>query len=206
MELVTDLKTKKCLAALQRFIARRGLPSVIHSDNWTNFVGTHRELQEVYSFLIKEDSIVHWTSTGHITWRFAPCRAPHFGGLWEAAMKTMKTLLRKVVGSHALTFEELTTVFSQAEATMNGRPLAPLDSQDDDCIPPLTPGHFLVGRPLQALPSCSQSTIKIECLRRWNIVQRLNAEMWLRWQNEYRQHLLKRAKWPAGGRDLKAGF
>ena len=63
-------------------------------------------------------------------------------------MKTMKTLLWKVVGSHTITFEELTTVLSQAEATMNSRPLVPLDSQDDDGISLLTPGHFLVGRPL----------------------------------------------------------
>ena len=84
LELVTDLKTETFLAALQRFIARRGLPSVIHSDNGTNFVGAHRELQELYSFLKKagtQDSIVHWTSTRHIIWRFSPCRAPHFGGL-----------------------------------------------------------------------------------------------------------------------------
>ena len=194
LELVTDLKTETFLAALQRFIARRGLPSVIHSDNGTNFVGAHRELQELYSFLKKagtQDAIVHWTSTRHIIWRVSPCLAPHFGGLWEAAMKTMKTLLRKVVGSHTLTFEELTTVLSQAESTMNSRPLAPLDGQDDDGISPLTPGHFLVGRPLQALPTRSQSTIKIECLRRWNLVQRLNAELWLRWRNEYLQHLQK---------------
>ena len=56
-------------------------------------------------------------------------------------MKTMKTLLWKVVCIHTLTFEELTTVLLQAEAAMNSRPLAPLDSQDDDGISPLTPGH-----------------------------------------------------------------
>ena len=36
-------------------------------------------------------------------------------------------------------------------------------------------------------------------------MQRLNAKLWLRWRNEYLQHLQKRAKWRTGGRDLKAG-
>ena len=65
-------------------------------------------------------------------------------------MKSMKTHLRKIVGNIKLTFEELSTLLTQIEACLNSRPLVPLPS-DDDGIEALTPGHFLIGQPLQAL-------------------------------------------------------
>ena len=88
----------------------------------------------------------------------------------------MKTILRKVVGSYTLTYEELETVLVQAEATLNSRPLVTLDCQEADGTIPLTPGHFLVSRPFLALPTKSDST-KITHLRRWNLVQRLSDDL-----------------------------
>ncbi len=54
---------------------------------------------------------------------FIPERAPHFGSLWELAVKSMKVHLRRFVGNVKLTFEELTTVLAQVEACLNSRPL-----------------------------------------------------------------------------------
>jgi len=76
----------------------------------------------------------------------------------------MKTILRKVVGSYTLTYEELKTVLVQAETTLNSHPVVALNSQEADRTTPLTPGHFLVGRLLLALPTRSYST-KITHLR-----------------------------------------
>ena len=76
----------------------------------------------------------------------------------------MKTHLRKIV---ELMFEELSTLLTQIEACLNSRPLVPFPG-DDDSTEALTPGHFLIGRPLQALPdnsfTCSDS---VSSLRRW---------------------------------------
>lgn len=45
LELVYGLTTDAFLAALKRFIARRGHCSQIFSDNGTNFVGANKEIQ-----------------------------------------------------------------------------------------------------------------------------------------------------------------
>ena len=82
---------------------------------------------------------------------FIPEKAPHFGGLWEAAVKSFKRHLSHVTENVKLNFEELSTTLSQIEACLNSRPL--VDSVEDvDGIQALTPGHFLIGRPLEAIP------------------------------------------------------
>ncbi|KAG8239587.1 hypothetical protein J437_LFUL018339 [Ladona fulva] len=73
------------------------------------------------SFL--EDNITGMLMSRHITWHFNPPAAPHFGGLWEANMKAVKNILRGIIGERSLTFEELSTVFSGVESTLNSRPL-----------------------------------------------------------------------------------
>ena len=65
----------------------------------------------------------------------------------------MKLLLQKTLGGCKLRFDEMTTVLTEVEAMLNSRPLVPLDSVATDGIAPLTPGHFLIGAQLAALPS-----------------------------------------------------
>ena len=116
LELVSDLTTDAFIAALRRFIARRGKPSLIWSDHGTNFVGAVRELKEFITFFQSQQTqgvISEFCAVQHITWKFIPEHTPHFGGLWEAAVKSMKTHLRRVVGETKLTFEEFATVLTQ---------------------------------------------------------------------------------------------
>ena len=48
-------------------------------------------------------------------------------------------------GSYHLTYEELSTLLCQIEATINSRPLLPLGAHDEDELEALSPGHFLIG-------------------------------------------------------------
>ena len=125
LEVISDLTTPAFLGGLRRFVSRRGCPQVIHSDNGSNFVGARNQLRDLYRFLQAEDtdSTIHQHLLKHrTTWDNIPERAPHFGGLWESAVKSMKFHLKRVVGSQILTYEELETVACQVEACLNSRP------------------------------------------------------------------------------------
>src|SRR5436190_7546080 len=50
LEAVSELNTEAFLAALRRFISRRGICETICSDNGRNFVVANRELKELYQF------------------------------------------------------------------------------------------------------------------------------------------------------------
>ena len=208
IEPVSDLTTESFIATLRRFIARRGKPTIIWSDHGTNFVGAARELKELYEFLKDNDhqeAITNYCSLQNIRWKFTPEHAPHFGGLWEAAVKSFKGHFRKIVGEVRLTFEELSTVACQIEACMNSRPLTQLPEPSDG-LEVLTPGHFLIGRPIEALPEAPVQDLKaIPVLRRWQLCQALVSHWWKRWTNEYLSQLSKFAKWSTETPNIKEG-
>ena len=127
LELVSDLTSEAFIACLRRFVARRGKPSLIWCDHGTNFVGEKRKLKKFFEFLGQQKTqgiISEFCSTQNLEWRFIPEHAPHFGGLWEAAAKSMKTHLKCVVATVKLTFEEFVTVLTQIEACLNSSPLS----------------------------------------------------------------------------------
>lgn len=194
LEIAYDLSAAEFVATLQRFTDRRGVPGEIYSDNGTNFRAAQQDLQAIKENLKQQATqtqIIHWAAQRDIQWHFSPARAPHFGGLWEAAVKAMKTCLRKVVGQHRLNLSELMTVVTSAEASLNGRPLAAIESLADDGVEPLTPMHFLTGRPPSALLTDTTVDAKINNNERWNLVQILRHRLWNRFFTEY-VTLLKR--------------
>ena len=208
LEAVSDLTSEAFIAALRRFVARRGSPTLIWSDNGTNFVGANRELKEMYEFLSQQETgrtITDVCSSLGIEWRFIPEHSPHFGGLWEAAVKSAKTHLRRIVGEVKLTYEELSTVLAQIETCLNSRPLVSVNVPDEDGIQILTPGHFLIGRPLCALPDPSSSHRSVSLLKRWDLCQNLLRHFWRRWSDEYLTSLNKFNKWHHPARNLRIG-
>ncbi|XP_076626738.1 uncharacterized protein LOC143344506 [Colletes latitarsis] len=164
-------------------------------DQGTNFVGADRELRRLFAA-----ASLDWAKLAGIlaqdgtTWHFNPPAAPHFGGIWEAAVKSMKFHLRRVVGDTPLTYEEMATVLAQIEACLNSRPLSPLEV-DTEANESLTPGHFLVGGPLTAVPEPSLTEEKKPRLTRWQLLQRMRDHFWKRWAAEYLQGLQSRHKW-----------
>ena len=116
----------------------------------------------------------------------------------------MKTHLRRIVSDIKLAFEEFTTVLTQVEAVLNSRPLVPMPC-DDGGIEPLTPGHFLIGEPLESLPDPPTSYRPISLLRRWHLCQQLVRHFWKRWSTEYLSTLRRYNKWHYLTRNFQIG-
>ena len=61
-----------------RFIARRGRPKAIYSDNGTNMVGAERELRESLKKM-SSDRVASHLLQKKIEWNFNPPYASHMG-------------------------------------------------------------------------------------------------------------------------------
>ncbi|GFY22756.1 DUF5641 domain-containing protein [Trichonephila clavipes] len=69
------------------------------------------------------------------------------------------------------------TLFVEIEAVFNSRPLSPLSSDFDD-FETLSPGHFLIGRPVTAIIEPHLIIVKENGLTRWKKVNRLSPQIW----------------------------
>jgi len=100
IEVVTSLTTEAFLAALRRFKVRRGKPRTIYSDNGTTFQGAANQLHAIYDMLRSSSEMARvqdFLAIEECDWKFIPPHAPHFGGLWKAAVKSMKYHLKKTL-------------------------------------------------------------------------------------------------------------
>ncbi|XP_043466349.1 uncharacterized protein LOC122501140 [Leptopilina heterotoma] len=89
IELVSDGSSATFLAAFQRFVSRRGKPTNVYSDNGHNFVRADRELSQFLNELGANADLHDKLISEGIAWHFIPPNAPHFGGLWEAGVKSV---------------------------------------------------------------------------------------------------------------------
>ncbi|XP_043866878.1 uncharacterized protein LOC122757728 [Drosophila mojavensis] len=141
-----------------RFVGRRGLVRKLYCDNATNFVGAARTLDLKATFHGNTADMEMFAAERGMEFVFIPPRAPHFGGLWEAAVKSAKGLLLKAMGSARLRQDEVATVLVEVEAVLNSRPMvAPSSNPNDGEV--LTPGHFLIGATLVPLPIASTEPV-----------------------------------------------
>ncbi|XP_055910545.1 uncharacterized protein LOC129944908 [Eupeodes corollae] len=202
LELVSDLTSDAAIAALKRFLSRRGSVKRILSDNGSNFVGASRELKAIYKLFNSNENIHNYVAEEEISWEFIPPHAPHFGGIWEAGVKSTKFHLRRVMGQTSLTFEELSTLLCQIEMCLNSRPLTAF-IDDKYSLEPLTPNFLLTGGPTMTLPEQNLCDAKINTLSRWQYTQRLQQEFWRRWQREYLHQLQQRTKWTLKKRNME---
>nr|XP_049693327.1 uncharacterized protein LOC126053911 [Helicoverpa armigera] len=199
LELVASLSTDSAIMALRRMAARRGWPSIMYSDNGTNFRGADAELRAAYNEwlpALKEVGLA-----AKMEWRFIPPGAPNQGGAWERMVRTVKSALGTTLHERAPSEEVLLTLLTEAEFAVNARPLThvsvnPLDPEA------LTPNHFLLGSStgLPTTGPCDEAD-----RRTWRAAQALADRFWARWVREYLPLLAPRGEPQNNERPLQTG-
>ncbi|GJQ85299.1 hypothetical protein Trydic_g5197 [Trypoxylus dichotomus] len=104
----------------------------------------------------------------------------------------------------SITFEELLTVLTQVEGILNSRPIFPMSSDPNDLIA-LTPGHFLIGRPITFLPQPNLLEVKENTLSRYQRLQQMTQHFWTRWSREYISELQQKTKWKSNLGSINVG-
>ncbi|XP_018371800.1 PREDICTED: uncharacterized protein LOC108766794 [Trachymyrmex cornetzi] len=205
IEIVTDYTTEAFISAYKRFSARRGICATLHSDCGTNLVGADRELRRRFDSASKELTELASLLANHGTqWLFNPPAVPHFGGKWEAAVKSTKFHLRRVVGDTILTYEELSTLMAEIEAVLNSRPLCPM-SEDINDYTALTPSHFILGDTPLIVPEPSLFDKPSSRLTRWQLIRQRVEQFWKRWTSECIHCYQAISKWHHPSTQLKEG-
>lgn len=202
LDLLTAIDTDSFLMALRRFIARRGTPRELFSDNGTNFHGDQRELQEAFASLTPQIQL--HLAKQKISFHFNPPGAPHFGGVWEREIRSVKTALRITVSSQVVTKEVLQTVLIEVEAMLNSKPLGYTSSNVAD-LDPVTPNYLLMGRPDSSLPLVVYPATELMGRRRWKQSQVLSNQFWSSFIQHYLPTLQTRNKWHTDAGDISTG-
>ena len=70
LEVVEDMTAEHFLEAFQRFIARRGKPNKIISDNATNFKATKNTIDIAWNDITRDREVHSYLSENRIEWKF----------------------------------------------------------------------------------------------------------------------------------------
>ena len=203
IEVVSSLDTDSFLNALRRFVARRGQPEEIRSDNGTNFVGANHELRKAIKAW-NQDKINEFLVQRNVRWTFNPPKASHHGGAWERCIRTVRKVLNALTNEQVLDDERLTTLMCEVEAIVNNRPITKV-SDDPKDLEALTPNHLLLLRKGLECPPAVFSSNDLYLRRKWRQVQYLADLFWKRWTKEYLPCLQQRQKWSKIQRNFSVG-
>ena len=141
-----------------------------------------------------KNSVHNFCFENFINFNYIPPRAPHFGGIWEAAVKSAKGHLHRTLAGAKMTYEELSTTLIGIEAIMNSRPIT-YQSSDPNDLEALTPGHFLIGCPLNSLPEPSIECHDISSLQAWKRIVAAKQQFWKGWSADYLNELIQKSRW-----------
>lgn len=203
IEIDASETTDSFIMALRRFIARRGCPADLYSDNGTNLRGADNQLRGVI-LALDQDKIRAAMTTHRINLHFNPPTASHMGGAWERLVGSIKKALYATLKTVHPTEEMLSTLLTEAEHVVNSRPL--LELYNDPNEPEtLTLNHFLLGRSSASAPIGTFDSDDLILKKQWRAAQHLADLFWKRWIKEYRPTLTKRTKWFRMGRNPRIG-
>ena len=94
LELLSSLETEEFIQCLKQFIARRGRPRRIYSDNGGTFVKAEKCLRSVR----QDDKLQGYLEKEEIHWQFNLFRAPWWDGQFERLISVVKQAFYKTIG------------------------------------------------------------------------------------------------------------
>ena len=194
LDVVPSLDEIAFVGSFQKFIARRGAPKYVISDNGKCFIS-----QFTKNFALKRN----------ITWEHIPEKAAWFGGFYERMVAPVKNCLKKTLGRAKLDFNELLTVLHEIELILNSKPLTYVTDDVVDDV--LTPNHVLFGRNLSPVNTdesphdAANDTPDTpdELTARMKYLQRLISKFWKDWRNDYLLNLREQMRPHNDAVDLK---
>lgn len=184
-DIVDKLTAEEFLDSLEKFTCLVGRPSQIYSDNGTNFVGTSNLLKSV-----EWKKLEKLLPVKKIQWTFNPPTAAWWGGWWERLIRSLKELLRRMLGMARLTRRELDNCLAAVAYTLNNRPLTTLTEDSKDLIP-LVPAMFMRDLPIGGLPEREYITGQ-DLQDRYKKLQELKKALAARFRKEYLGALVQR--------------
>ena len=144
IKLLESMDASSFIWALSRFLALRGLVSILSCDWGTNFIGGKSELGEALREM-DQCKVKSYLNDHGCEWIFNPPHASHFGGAWECQIGTIHGVLDAMfaeLGSQQLTHELLVTIMAEVTAIVNARPKSAIP-MDPDERQPLSPSILL---------------------------------------------------------------
>ncbi|XP_033121384.1 uncharacterized protein LOC117120470 [Anneissia japonica] len=200
-EVANTLDTSSFINAMRRFVARRGMPKQMRSDDSGNFVREERELREAIGKW-NQQQIHNYLLQRQIVWKFNPPTVSHHGGVWERNIRTVRKVLKSLIKEQPLDDEGLITLLCEVESIVNGRSITKV-SDDPKDAEPLTPNHLLLLRAGSKVPPVHFVREDMYSNKRWRQIQYLSNVFWRRSLKEYLLSLQHRTKWHSIKPNLK---
>lgn len=207
IEMLEDMSTDAFINSLRCFIAIRGTVRQIKCDQGTNFIGAKNELNSALQELDPE-RLTTFLANKQCDFVLNAPHSSHAGGVWERQIKTVRSVLNATITLSAgrLNDASLRTVFYEAMAVVNSRPLLIDNLNDPKSLEPLTPNHLITMKPNTALPPPGKFIREdMYTKKRWRRVQYLTEQFWSRWKKEYLHNIIARQRWHAPKRNLQIG-
>lgn len=203
IELVGDYSARAFLYAFDRFISRRNFCHDIYSNNAGCFTGAYNDMtkeQQSYEQTVNE-TLIPFLIVRKIQWHFSPPASPHFNGLVEAAVKSMKFHLTRIIGETKFTYEQFSNILTRIEAVLNSRPISAISDNSND-FTALTHGHFLTGNALLSRPQppADEKPVKI-----FNLMEKMVQHFWQRFRGDVLSSMQIRNKWKEPQPNVKVG-
>ncbi|XP_073785217.1 uncharacterized protein [Danio rerio] len=205
IEMLEDLSTDMFINALRCFISLRGAVRQLYCDCGTNFVGARNEFKQA----LKEcdvKTLERYLAENQCEFIFNAASASHSGGVWERQIRTVRNVLNSTLSlcPGRLDDSSLRTLFYEAMAIVNSRPLTVDGINDPKSLEPLTPNHLVLMKSETALPPPGKFLKEdVYATKRWRRVQYLIEQFWSRWKREYLLNISTRQKWHVPRRNLK---